>query len=154
MSAMASQITRLAIVYSIVYSGADQGKHQSSALLAFVRGIHRWPVNSSHKGPVTRKTFPFDDVIMKSWLICMVFHCIQYAGQLKHKRIHAYDKVMTWERFPRYWYFVRTPYKGPAISKSLPCHGVKYTSGNGLLRCSLFGLYMYLLFDNTVCAKF
>ena len=29
-----------------------------------MRGIHRWPVNSPHKGPVTRKMFPFDDVIM------------------------------------------------------------------------------------------
>ena len=64
MGAMASQITNLTIVYSIVYSGADQRKHQSSALLAFVRGIHRWSVNSPHKGPVTRKMFPFDDVIM------------------------------------------------------------------------------------------
>ena len=44
--------------------GADQRKHQSSASLAFVRGIHRWPVNSQHKGPVTRKMFPYDDVIM------------------------------------------------------------------------------------------
>ena len=64
MSAMASQITRLTIVYSTVYPGADQRKHQSSASLAFVGGIHRWPVNSPHKGPVTRKMFPFDDVIM------------------------------------------------------------------------------------------
>ena len=47
-----------------VYLGADQRKHQSSASLAFVRGIHRWPVNSPHKGPVTRKMFPFDDVII------------------------------------------------------------------------------------------
>ena len=39
-------------------------RNQSSASLAFVRGIHRWPVNSPHKGPVTRKMFPFDDVIM------------------------------------------------------------------------------------------
>ena len=30
----------------------------------FVRGIHRWPVNSPHKGPVTRKMFPFDDIFM------------------------------------------------------------------------------------------
>ena len=52
------------IVYSTVYSGTDQRKHQSSASLAFVRGIHRWPVNSPHKWPVTRKMFPFDDVIM------------------------------------------------------------------------------------------
>ena len=51
-------------VKSIVYSGADQRKYQSSASLAFVRGIHRWPVNSPHKGPVTRNMFPFDDVIM------------------------------------------------------------------------------------------
>ena len=64
MSVIASQITSPTIVYSSVYSVADQRKHQSSASLAFVRGIHRRPVNSPHKGPVTRKMFPFDDVIM------------------------------------------------------------------------------------------
>ena len=64
MGAMASQITSLMIVYSPVYSGAGQRKHQSSVSLAFVRGIHRWPVNSPHKWPVTRKMFPFDAVIM------------------------------------------------------------------------------------------
>ena len=64
MGTMASQITSLTIVYSAVYSGTDQRKHQSSASLAFVWGIHRGPVNSPHKGPVTRKMFPFDDVIM------------------------------------------------------------------------------------------
>ena len=52
MCAMASQITSLTIVYSAVYSGADQRKHQSSTSLSFVRGIHRWPVISPHKGPV------------------------------------------------------------------------------------------------------
>ena len=65
MGAMASQITSLRIVYSTVYAGADQSKHQSSASLAFVWVIHRGPVNSPHKRPVTRKKFPFDDVIMK-----------------------------------------------------------------------------------------
>ena len=65
MIAMASQITSLTVVYSTVYSGADQRKHQSSASLAFVRGIHRWPGNSRHKGPVTRRIFPFHDVIME-----------------------------------------------------------------------------------------
>ena len=64
MGTMVSQITSLTIVYSTVYSGAHQRKHQSYASLAFVRGIHREPVNSPHKWPVTRKTFPFDDVIM------------------------------------------------------------------------------------------
>ena len=58
MSVMASQITSLPIVYSTVYSGTDQRKHQSSASLAFCEG------NSPHKGPVTRKKFPFGDVIM------------------------------------------------------------------------------------------
>ena len=64
MGAIPSQITSLAIVYSTVYSDADQRKHQSSAWLAFVRGIHRGPLNSPHKWPETRKMFPFDDVIM------------------------------------------------------------------------------------------
>ena len=64
MTTMASQITSLTVVHSIVYSDADKRKHQNSALLAFVRGIHRWPVNSPHKGPVTRKMLPFDDVTM------------------------------------------------------------------------------------------
>ena len=64
MAAIASLITSLTIVYSTVYSDADQRKHQSSESLAFVLGIHRGPVNSPHKWPVTRKMFPFDDVIM------------------------------------------------------------------------------------------
>ena len=64
MSAMGSQITGLTFVYSTVYSGTYERKHQSSASLAFVRGIHRGPVNSLHKGSVTLKMFPLDDVIM------------------------------------------------------------------------------------------
>ena len=64
MDTMASKITSLTIAYSTIYSDADQRKHQSSASLAFVRGIHRGLVNSPHKWPVTRKMFPFDDVIM------------------------------------------------------------------------------------------
>ena len=57
MGTMASQITSLTIVYSTVHSGADQRKHQSSTSLAFVWGIHRWPVNSPYRWPVTRKFF-------------------------------------------------------------------------------------------------
>ena len=77
MGAMASQITSLTIVYSTVYSDADQRKHQSSASLAFVQGIHRGPVNSQHEWPVTRKMFPFDDVIMSRpwWLLMQSFVC-------------------------------------------------------------------------------
>ena len=65
MGTMASQITSLAIVYSTVYSGANQRKHQSPASLAFVRGIHRWPVNSLHKRASNAAN---DEVIMlKGW---------------------------------------------------------------------------------------
>ena len=64
MGMLASQITSFTIVHLTVYSDADQRKYQSSASLAFVWGIHRRPVNSPHKWPVTRKMFPFDDVIM------------------------------------------------------------------------------------------
>ena len=67
MGTKASQITSLTIVYSTVYLRADQRKHQSSASLTFVRGIHRWPLNFPHKGPVMRKMFPFDEVIMHKW---------------------------------------------------------------------------------------
>ena len=67
MGAITSQITSLTIVYSTVYSGADQRKHKSSASLAFVWGI---------KWPVTRKMFPFDDVIMN--VLIITFH---YARQ-------------------------------------------------------------------------
>ena len=59
MGMMASQVTK-----STVYSGADQRKHQPPSL-AFVRGIHRWPVNSPLKWPETREMFPFNDVIMR-----------------------------------------------------------------------------------------
>ena len=64
MSAMASQITGVSTVCSIVCSGAEQKKHQSSASVGFVRGIHKWPVVGPHKGPETRKMLPFDDVLM------------------------------------------------------------------------------------------
>ena len=67
MGAMASQITSLTIVYSTVIPTQMKRKHQSSASLAFVWGIHRGPVNPPHKWPVTRKMSPFDDVIMDSW---------------------------------------------------------------------------------------
>ena len=64
MGALTSQITSLPIVFSRVSLDTHQRKHQSSASLASVWGIHRRPVNSPHKWPVTRKMFPFDHVIM------------------------------------------------------------------------------------------
>ena len=64
MGAIASQITSLTIVFLTIYLDTDQRKHQSSTSLAFVRGIHRTPVS--------RKMFPFDDVIM-SFSCCFEF---------------------------------------------------------------------------------
>ena len=80
MDEMASQITTLTIVYSTVYSDADQRVHQSSASLASVGGIQRWPVNSPHKWPVTRKMFPFDDVIMYGGCDMNQFQNIEIAS--------------------------------------------------------------------------
>ena len=89
LSAMASHINCLTSVYSTVYSGANQRKHQSSASLAFVRGIHRWPVKSPHKWPVTRKVFPFDDVFIYWDFVKpkLKFHCFQihYSNLLNHR---------------------------------------------------------------------
>ena len=59
-SAMASQITGVSIVYSVVH----QRKHQSFASLAFVRGIHRWPMESPHKGQWRQKRF---HLMTSSW---------------------------------------------------------------------------------------
>ena len=72
MATMASQNTSFTIVYSTVYSGADERIPQSSASLSFACGIHRWPVNSPLKGPVTQKMFPFDDVTMWSPIFCVL----------------------------------------------------------------------------------
>ena len=80
MGAIASQITSLTIVYSTDYSDVDQRKHQSSAPVAFVWGIHRGPVNSPHRWPVTRKMFPFDDVIMLR-IFAECFNHLSYRGQ-------------------------------------------------------------------------
>ena len=90
MSLMASQMTSLGIVYSTVHLGADQRKHQSTASLTFVWRIHRGPVNSPHKRPVTRKMFPFDDVIMIMWQNATHYRTMYYAlFQIKRSRSHG-----------------------------------------------------------------
>ena len=82
---MASQITSFKIDYPTVYSDADQRKNQSSASLAFVRGIHRGPVNSPHKWSVTRKMFPFDDVIVSMhlnvWDVDLIYDFYSFCGE-------------------------------------------------------------------------
>ena len=102
MRAMASLITGASIVYSGC-SSTDQSKHQGSASLAFVRGIHQWPVNSPHKGPVTRKMFSFDDVMLRTGDF-QVSHsdiyrypiCREHYNQFWSWRFN-YDKIhITW----------------------------------------------------------
>ena len=106
MGAMASQITSLTIVYSTVYSGANQRKQQSSASLASVLGIHRWPVNSPHKGPVAQKCF---------YLMTSSWHQNWNHQHWSHMTFGEYrpdstvllvvsehDDVIKWKHFPRY----------------------------------------------------
>ena len=104
MGTIASQITSLPSVYSTVYSGADQSKHQSSASLAFVWGIHRGPVNSPHKWPVTRKMFPFDDVIMWYWftLVAIMFCSALWVSII-------FRQIGFWTKFPQK-YILFTPW--------------------------------------------
>ena len=95
--AIASQITSLTIVYLTVYSDADQRKHQSSAWLVFVWGIHQGPVNSPHKWPVTRRMFPFDDVIMSpfdAWIIWNGKWCLLSLPKAIYKRLDLIDPRM------------------------------------------------------------
>ena len=146
MSAIASQITNLTFVYPTVYSDTYETKHQSSASLAFVRVLHRWPVNSPHEGPVTRKMFPFDDVIMI--LSDRLFLLPGYAMSHKYSPVFVivfkiviqcilifweflwsmllrgyfidggsiHDDVIKWKHFPRYRPFVRGIHRSPVNS--------------------------------------
>ena len=80
MGIVASQITSLTIVYTTVYSDADQSKHQSCASLAFVWGIGEFPAQMASYAENV-----FDDVIMddREYALC-------------------HDDVMTWKRWPQY----------------------------------------------------
>ena len=91
MGAKASQITSLTIVYSTVYSDADQRKHQSSASLAFVRGIHQGLVNSPHKWPVTRKIF---HLMTSSWYVGDKYFASVVFQSLRHPRFKALHTLM------------------------------------------------------------
>ena len=117
MTTIAPQITSLTVVYSTVYWDANQRKHQSSASLAFVRGIHRGPVNSPHKGPVTRKMFPFDDVIM-----CFVSQIVTHMSQKYDTHTDlCISRFYTWYVFlPLFIHFYRICF--PLKSLTLYCH--------------------------------
>ena len=91
MGMVASHITSLTIVYSIVLSGPDQRKHQNS--LDCVREIHRWPVNSPQKGPVTRKTFPFHDIILKHMATWILWNKQEQCWQQQQRYMHILWKL-------------------------------------------------------------
>ena len=120
MGTMVCQITSSTIVYSAVYSGADQRKHQSSASLAFVRGINRWSVISQHKGPVTRKMFPFGDVTMQyqsySCEILLVGACgLKWVNILLYP---SHNEVV----WGVYWFHSVRPSVCPSVRPSrMPC---------------------------------
>ena len=79
MGAIASQITSLTIVYSIIDSDAGKKKTSKLRVTGLCEGFHRGPMNSPHKWPVMREMFPFDDVIM--WY-CICLKDNEYEGLL------------------------------------------------------------------------
>ena len=158
MSAIASQITSLTIVYSIVPSGADQRKYQSSASLTFVREIHWWPVNSPHKWPETRKMFPFDDITMEtsSWQIswCLDARAIgqrleisqilvlrSFTAWWKQKQMMMLDTVVSWRRHGTLSILL-------ALCEGNRCRRITLTKGQ------VYGtLNLFLLMTWTSCRK-
>ena len=149
MSPAASQITSLTIVYSIDYSGTDQRKHQSSASLAFVWGIHRRPVNSPAQMANNAENvsiwwrhheFSLSDIIVnsrKGWRL-------HYSNITYDISNHPPARLMFVQQpfrannnngdieAPNYWLFVRKIHrvqvysvqKGPVIPKMFPCYDV------------------------------
>ena len=98
----------------------------------FVRGIHRWRVNSMHKGPVTRKMFPSDDIFMFSQITSdsTVYSNICWSKhQRKHQSPCYRPFVMGIHRWP-----VDSPHKGPVTRKAFPLHDVTMAVANKLLR--------------------
>ena len=83
-STMASQITSLTIVYSTIYSRCRSKKTPKLRVTGL---CGRWPVNSPHKGPVTWKMFPFDDVIMPSRIVSP--HCCYCIASCAYNDMHG-----------------------------------------------------------------
>ena len=127
--AIASQITSLTIVYSTVYSDADRRKHKISASLAFVRGNHRGPGNSPHKWPVTRKMFPFDDVIIVhiNRRDFILDPCPNFNGDLfKLPLFDATIRINNYITQNKVWDYLSMPF---------PCHFILLVKQIGPSRC-------------------
>ena len=84
MTTIASQITSLTVVYSTVYSEGRSKKTLKLRVTGLCVGNSPGPVNSPHKGPVTRKMFPFDDVIMwysRVWKDKLLVYCFHGSSK-------------------------------------------------------------------------
>ena len=84
-------------------------KHQSSASLAFVQGIHRWPVNSPHKWPVTRKMFPLDDVIMSPISTGMSITPCSFEKETEIVWTEKWKSRKSLEK-SNLWYYIHSPH--------------------------------------------
>ena len=107
MSTMASQITSLTVVYSTVYSNADQRKHQSSASLAFVRGIHRDRWIPRTKGQLRGKCF---HLMTSSWWSLWSSTSYEVSGGCRFNPLTAVCTVANIRSRRR---FVRVPERNP-----------------------------------------
>ena len=133
-------VTGVLIVCWTVYSGADQIKHQSSVSLAFVRGIHRSPVDSPHKGPVTRRKYPFDDVIMWShrfsW--AAVKRKLVPKGPIDNFRFRQWlDTEQATSRYLNRWWQSSTTLYG--VTKDVWFFGLQQTFSIGYIFSGLAG---------------
>ena len=149
MGMMASQNTSLTIVYLTIHSGADQRKHQSSASLAFVRGIHRWPVSSPHRWPVTRNMFSFNDVIIFRGCVSLYVStavCRVYPIKYAHGR-YAHGDVFIWFFYCRFLFMLHIcPYSSAQSHRCSPRH-FEVTMNNiwSLGHFLLASLFCYLI---------
>ena len=98
---MTSQVTSESVVYSTVYI-ADQRKHISPESLVFVRGIHWSPMNSPDKGPVTRKMFPFDDVIIQRGTNLYCYRTTTQCCTINAKAMKVAEKELKWKVYLRW----------------------------------------------------
>ena len=103
MIAMASQITGVSFICSTACSGADQRKHHSSASLAFVWGIHRWPVDSPHNGPVTRNMFPRHHGIELNWDLFTHISVVLLDHRIQSRLPHCWEVL--WFPLPTWFNF-------------------------------------------------
>ena len=92
MGAIATQTTSLTIVYSTVYTGPDQRKHQSSASLAFVRAIHRgdrceFPAQMASNAENVSIWWRYHDIHsngLNPYHCCLIIPQLTHWGQVTH----------------------------------------------------------------------